>query len=284
VIKLLNDNSGFIIAVATCALVGVTMWNIYEAGKSTVEIRTLAGQLKELAGETTSLARTASAQLGEAKGMNVQTKRMADNSIEQLAQAKRMADASLKQFLETKRMVDSINEQFKIKSYPGFFVVPEKVSVDSDKLTQKFSVENKGEVVARELSVLVINAYQEQPFHPFLDVLDAPMYEYQGEKSMGNVEINMPPSARYNISTESKFPPTNSITTLKTVLIFVRFKVPYDTKYSYETYSFALRDDKSLSLVGMKDTRKIVEANKREGWKNVSTKQRSVVEEFLIDF
>ncbi len=266
-----NNNSALVVAVATCALVVVTWLNIREAGK--------------MRGETKRLVDITIEQLKEAREMRIQTEKMADSSVRQAKQAERMADNSSRQTLETKRMIDSQIEQFRIKSYPAFLVSAEEVSVDSAMITEKFSFWNRGQIVALQTSVLAMNAYQKPPSLPFIDVFNDVLYEYAGKKSVGEVEINLPPTSGYNITIKNHFPPTESIETLKTVLLLVRFKIPHDRKYSYETHAFVLNGDhKTLSIVNSGDVTKLIQTQRTAGWPHVAPQQKPIVEKFLIDY
>jgi hypothetical protein len=281
---ILNDNSNLIIACATCALVWVSYMNIDEARKTGSETVKLTKETKTLADETKKLADVAAKQLDEAKVMREQTTKMADNSSAQLAEAKKMAENSQKQMLETKRLTDNMNEQFRMRSYPTLFIVTKDILVESGKMIQEVTTYNKGEMMARELSTLIINLYHRTPFHRFIDIVDSFTYEYTGKKSVGDYEANLPQASQITLRAESKFPPSFDIETLNSFVIVSRFRVPYSKKYDYEITGFVMKaDHKQHTLLSTKDSRQIIaDLKKVVGF--LSAEKQGLFEKFLVDY
>ena len=280
---ILNNNSNLIIACATCALVWVSYMNIDEARNTGSETVKLTKETKTLADETKRLADVAAKQLDEAKVMREQTTKMAENSSAQLAEAEKMAENSQKQMLETKRLTDNMNEQFRMKSYPTLFIVTKDISVESEKMIQEVTTYNKGEMMARELSTLIINLYKRTP-HVFIDIVDSFTYEYTGKKTVGDFEENLPRASQITLRAESKFPPSFDIETLNSFVIVSRFRVPYSKKYDYEITGFVMKaDHKQHTLLSTKDSRQIIADLKKVVGLLPGEKQR-LFEKFLVDY
>jgi hypothetical protein len=60
---------------------------------------------------------------------------------------------------ETKRLADISVEQFKIKSYPVFLVVTSPPVFNSANITQEFTINNRGEIAAHNVTLLLVSVF-----------------------------------------------------------------------------------------------------------------------------
>jgi hypothetical protein len=144
---------------------------------------------------------------------------------------------------ETARMVDLSVEQFRIKHYPTFQVIAEKMIIaGSDKIFQKFTITNKGDITAFKVSPLFVNAYAHNLVKgKHFRIIFGSVYEFEGQKTPNDVEIDVLKESPMHFDCHPDYPPGLTFDNLKNALLFIRFKVPYDTKYSYSSYGFSLQ-------------------------------------------
>lgn len=141
----------------------------------------------------------------------------------------------------TWRLADITVEQFKIKSYPAFMVITEKIKVDSDSVLYKYHIHNKGEINAHHVTSLFVYVY-------FLS--DKLLFKaqggayYEGEQRMTsmNFEQIIFKDSKSTIFLKEALSESN-IENLKCVLIFTKFMVPYDKKYRYETFGYLIKEN-----------------------------------------
>lgn len=213
----MTKNHGFMVAIATIVLAGITYFHIREAQK-------MRNVTKEMA---------------------VQTKRLADISI----------------------------KQFKIKSYPTFLIEAEKPFVKSSILFQKYKITNKGDITAFKVTSFLMNVHRKQNGGQFFDPLNATTY-WMGEERRRTLdnEIKIPRGEPMSVETRKEVTDENSLDNLLYVLLFIRFEVPYDDKFSYETHGFTLREldegDKQWQKMNPGDTKRLVSDFREyfEGW------------------
>ena len=162
------------------------------------------------------------------------TKRLADIGHEQLKATKDMA-------IETKRMVDLSEEQFKIRAYPAFLVVIGENYFVNDSLIQNYIIHNKGEISAYNVTVCNIHVYDKKP-GLFFDTVFLSSYADEDGKSTYIHERTIIKDSFKTITTKSKILTGYSIERLMNSILFVKFKVPYDTQFRYEVFAYAFEE------------------------------------------
>lgn len=145
---------------------------------------------------------------------------------------------------ETKRLADINIEQFKIKSYPAFLILRTDPTYTDGKYKDEIKIYNKGEISSHKTSFLIFYVIftQEANQPKKLSFLPDWTYVYR-DKETENIQVidyskNILPNSGTIIGTENLVP-DSIINNLKFQIIFIRHKVPYDEKYSYETHAFA---------------------------------------------
>lgn len=178
--------------------------------------------------------------------------------------------------LETKRLADISVEQFKIRAYPAFVVSPQ-IRLESDKLIQTFKITHRGEITAHKLIVQPINVFSigKSDLFSFRNVT---IYE---EKTSLDFEIPLLPNTFVKLESEGAFPDNHSIKTLKNLLLFIRFWVPYDNTYSYEAFGYTLKNTDSSyvwQIISQHDTKDLIRKLKDIDKKN------TIIENFFADY
>ena len=160
------------------------------------------------------------------------TKKLAAITIDQSKATQEMAMATKDMAEETKRLADITVEQFKIKSYPTFLIEWLEVKLDADTLFQKYQIRNLGEMTAHKVSFM-------QVFFDSIKIYCCKEYltdELQRTTAMSiekKILSNMALTVVNRVYLPNNFIVMHSI-------IFVRFEVPYDSIYLYETYGYYL--------------------------------------------
>ncbi len=151
---------------------------------------------------------------------------------------------------ETKRLADISIEQFKIRSYPAFLIVRTDPTYTDGKYKDEIKIYNKGEISSHRTSFLVFYVIlTQEPNQPKkLSFLPDWTYVYI-DKEAENIQVvdyskKILPNSGTKIGTENLVPDM-IINNLKFQIIFIRHKVPYDEKYSYESHVFAWEVKKS---------------------------------------
>ena len=143
---------------------------------------------------------------------------------------------------ETKRIADLSLEQFKIMAYPTFLVEFKEISLEADSIRQELRIVNKGEITAHSVSFLFSYAFEHKDrYLAFVNDLRAFYKEFGEEVNSLDFETKIWKNANKNFITKFEAPRDYSIDVLKNLLIYVRFKVPYDEIYQYEVFGFALK-------------------------------------------
>lgn len=145
---------------------------------------------------------------------------------------------------ETKRLADISIDQFKIRSYPAFLILRTDPTYTDGKYKDEIKILNKGEISSHKTSFLVfyVTLTQEPNQSKKLSFLPDWTYVYR-DKETENIQVvdyskNILPNSGTKIGTENMVPDM-IISNLKFQIIFIRHKVPYDEKYSYESHAFA---------------------------------------------
>jgi len=146
-------------------------------------------------------------------------------------------------------MVDLSVEQFRIRHYPTFQVIAEKMTAGSDRIFQEFKITNKGDITAFKVSPLFVNAYVHNLViggnlakNMQFSVVFGSVYEFEGKKMSSEVEIDVLKDSPMAFVCHPKYPQGLTFDNLKNALLFIRFKVPYDNKYRYSSYGFSLQE------------------------------------------
>lgn len=151
---------------------------------------------------------------------------------------------------ETKRLADISIEQFKIRSYPAFLVLRTDPTYTDGKYKDEIKIINKGEISSYKTSFLVFYVIlTQEPNQPKkLSFLPDWTYVYR-DKGTDNIQVVdyskiILPNSGSKIGTENLVPDM-IMSNLKFQIIFIKHKVPYDEKYSYESHAFAWEVKKS---------------------------------------
>ena len=144
--------------------------------------------------------------------------------------------------IETKRLADLSVEQFKIRAYPTFLIESKEVKFESGKLLEDIRIINKGEITAHKVTFHLVHVYGKYPHFDFINGLGT---YYKIDKIMTTVDfqINIFSNAIREIKTETQLYKDYRIESLLYELLFIKFWVPYDEKYRYESFAFLLKQD-----------------------------------------
>jgi len=89
------------------------------------------------------------------------------------------------------------------------------------------------------------------------------------------------PNAFVEVGSEGEFPDNHSIKTLTHLLLFIRFWVPYDDRYSYEVFGYALKSSDSgymWQIISQHDTKDLIRQ-----LKGIARKD-TIIEDFFVDY
>lgn len=146
-------------------------------------------------------------------------------------------DEARKMRRETKRLVDTTIEQFKIESYPSFFITNvQGPSIESNNIVDSMKIINKGSISAFHVTIMLLHRYQGKK-DTFQRLMDS-VYVDEKERSTLDFERKFLPDSVHRIESRKPLEKVYSIDNLRTLLGFIRFKVPYDDKYSYEEKAY----------------------------------------------
>ena len=170
---------------------------------------------------------------------------------------------------ETRHLADLTMEQFSIKSYPAFLVEIESFKLNPEICHHRIVIWNKGEITAHNVTSLIVDAYKRDGGLDFNTVVST-YYESEERITTINFETKILRDTKATLTSESPYPEGYGPDSLQNCLLFVKFKVPYDMKYRYETFGFILK--KSI-----KD-----KAEKTYIWQPISsTDTRSLVQQYI---
>ena len=160
---------------------------------------------------------------------------------------------------ETKRLVDTTILQFKIRSYPSFFISARNVSFDSGEIKQEYKIHNKGEITAFEVTCLLVNGYKRPDGNEEYYNLVQAFYK-KGEKTRTSLHYKSKilPGVVFELHSESPLPKNETFDSLSYSLIFVRFKVPYDKVYRYESSAYILKKQSIWHPLSSDDTESLI--------------------------
>ena len=195
-----------IIAFATVALVWVTYRNLAESEKLRKSSQDMAQETKKLADET--------------KLLSNETKRMAN---------------------ETQKLADASIEQFKIKSYPSFISDKPKINYKDSDLIQEYNICNRGEITAHKVRFLIVNVFQKENHSLYFRDMTGPLYVEGEPRSTIDYDTKILKDTCKSFGSTGQIGSDYSIEDLNYILVILRFWVPYDTKYRFETFGYSIQ-------------------------------------------
>lgn len=136
--------------------------------------------------------------------------------------------------VETKRLADISVEQFKIKSYPALVVYTPEINITSDSLIQTYIISNKGDITAHNVTFLPVLVCDKSGILNF-KTLHGTYYEDIPTNDASKHEIKIFKEASRRVIHKTSYQKGLNISELKYSLFFIKYKVPYDTKYRYES-------------------------------------------------
>ena len=200
-------------------------------------------------------------------------------------------DEAKKMRTETKRLADISVEQFKIKSYPTFIVVVEGPSIDSNRIINSITTHNKGTITAFNVTFLIVHVIEKDNGElEFIGLADHIYIDEVGRSSL-DFKQKILPNAFAKITSRKPLTAEYSIENLKYLLLFVRFKVPYDNKFRYEEWAYIKKVKKTKSdltsylwqQLNDEDTKKCINECLRDIEKT-KTPEINKVKMFLTDY
>ena len=146
--------------------------------------------------------------------------------------------------IETKRLVDLSVKDFQLRAYPSFLIILEDVYFDAGKLYQTIKIHNKGELTAHDVLFLVVHVYEnaQTETRVFKNLVQA-YYEGDEWKTSLNYKTKIFREGHKSVASKTGFPEGQSIDTLKYLLLYIKFRVPYDANPKFETFSYTLKKD-----------------------------------------
>ncbi len=173
--------------------------------------------------------------LNESKRLRESSQQMAQSTTELAEETKTLSR-------ETKRLADLSVQQFKVISYPSLQSVKPEVTYENNKLNQKFRICNKGDITAHKVRVLLVMVYQKTGQGLFFNWDFTPVYQKDEPVKTFDIDVKLfGGGGCRNLTTEEPLYPNYTISDLKYCLLFLRFYVPYDSKYRYETFGYAFK-------------------------------------------
>jgi len=166
-----------------------------------------------------------------------------------------MSKATADMSKQTQRLADLSVKQFKIRAYPAFLIEFKEVTFDKGKLKEVYNVVNKGEITAQNVTFLWVHGYTKGSKKMFINKTGT---YYKIDKRMTTVDFqtNIFGKSKRQIVSESKLYDNFKIENLLYSLLFIKFWVPYDSKYRYESFGFLLShkvDKKNKILLKWQD-------------------------------
>lgn len=131
-------------------------------------------------------------------------------------------------------------EQFKIRAYPSFFVSFGKLQVSDGRLNELYQITNKGEITAHKVNSFNVYVYGDQLDKVNFIIETLIFYKGMDQGNSFNVPCQYPPNMSRNWTTGGP-PLTSKGENLKYLIMFIKFKVPYDKKLRYETFTYSLK-------------------------------------------
>jgi len=151
-----------------------------------------------------------------------------------------MSKATADMSKQTQRLADLSVKQFKIRAYPTFVIEFKEVKFEKNKLREVYNVFNNGEITAQKVTFLWAHGYTKDSKSQFISEKTA---YYKIDKIMTTVDFqtNIFSKSAKQIICETPLYNDYKIENLLYGLLFIKFKVPYDSIYRYESFGFLLK-------------------------------------------
>lgn len=143
---------------------------------------------------------------------------------------------------EVRDMRDVTIKQFMVISYPTLHVVVEDPSLETNRIVDKVRISNTGSIAAFHSTQLFFHVYRKEKkalnFKPLLGAL------YSGEENITAIDYSKDilPGKAIESEIATHFDETTTKENLQYFLLFIRFWVPYDDRFSYRTFGYILKE------------------------------------------
>jgi hypothetical protein len=243
--------------------------------KMSFKIRTLADETEKMSLEALNMAQ-------KTQHMARGTQDMAEQTLKVIEETKKSIEKTQKIVEETKKIMDISLRQFRIQSYPTFLIEIEDPYSENGSKYQSMLIRNEGEITAFNVSFLYVDVFQTETgglyFHIAKDGRYKNLLKKQDEdvvitKQLADMsplglEIRLPRDSSIILSSTNKNQGRWNLENLKYSIIVIRFKVPYDKKYRYETFAYNLKKEEVM-------TAEKEEAEWKYTWKVLDTDTQS---------
>jgi hypothetical protein len=184
---------------------------------------------------------------------------------------------------QTKRLADISIEQFKIRAYPTFLLEFSEIKIDSFYFFQEFNIYNKGEITAYDLCILQVLVLENNG-NLFFQMRDNCIYNDENRQSSISFTTEIPKESHISIINETPLSTIGNIKDLKYMIIYIKYKVPYDLKFRYGIRSFIFfKENKSLfkwQVTSAIDREKLIKRFKTQ----LPTNRDNLVKNFFKDY
>jgi len=143
---------------------------------------------------------------------------------------------------ETKRLADISVEQFKIKSYPVFLVAPSPPRFNSGQFFQEFTMHNRGEIAAHNVSFLLVNVYRTKDNREIFLSHEGTYYKFEDTSRTIDVESKIPAGSNKKLLSSLPLSKLDNFGRFTYSLIFIKFMVPYDTVHRMEVFAYIIKE------------------------------------------
>jgi len=144
--------------------------------------------------------------------------------------------------IETKRLADLSVEQFKIRAYPSFLIEFKEVKFESDKMTTVFKIHNKGEITAHKVTFFWVHGYSKLPKLMFVNMYGT-YYGVEKEHTSIDYPFDVYSNTFKQITSKESLYKDYTIENIVYGVLFIKFWVPYDDRYRYESFGYKLKQD-----------------------------------------
>jgi hypothetical protein len=223
---------------------------------------------------TVALVWITSMNISVSRDMTAATKDMAE-------QTKRMADY-------TKENIDTIIEQFKIKSYPSFLIDISQCVFGSNGYEYNINFTNRGEITAYKTSILFVSVYEDQNGTPHFVNETSSYYKANKEMTTVDYETEILNGTIFQVVINGTYFNRYTLENLKKLLIFIRFKVPYDEKFSYLETAYIIKkpikESKILAPYHLQELSKWDSESLLRVYHDVASKNEHKAKKFFNDY
>jgi hypothetical protein len=159
-------------------------------------------------------------------------------------------DEARKMREETKRLVDLTVEDFKIRAYPSFLIEFPSVNWKENELYESIKIHNKGEITAHNFTVLMVRVFLKSQQNFLFEHDLRPFYKGEEFKTTMNYPTKVFKDAFKFIESKQSIGKNDPRGNLTYLVFYIRFKIPLDSKYYYETFGFLLKEHITKKEVG----------------------------------